>query len=315
MTDALPQPAPDTPAPAVSVVMPVYNALRYLHDAVTSILQQTFRDFEFIILDDGSTDGSLELLKAFAAADRRVRLIAGEHVGYVELLNRGLAMARADLVARMDADDFALPQRLEKQVAYLREHPDCVLVGSQVIMMDKDSLPIAEMPGIPLEHEKIDEYLMLAGWPIVHPAVAMRRDAVLAAGCYDPAARPHEDHDLFLKLAERGRLANLPEVLLRYRRHYESVIYSEEKAGGKGITPLVAAARQRRGLPPAPPEPWRDVVVPQSQRLRKQRQTWCWWALKAGNIKTARKHALALVRSAPFDLESWRVMYCAVRGR
>src|SRR5213082_3006291 len=129
-------------SPVVSVLMPVYNAQRYLPAAVESILGQTFRDFEFIIIDDGSTDRSGEILRKFAAEDPRIKLISRPNTGYVVALNEALSCASGEFVARMDADDISLPTRFERQVAYLREHTDCVLVGTNVITMDSDGAMI-----------------------------------------------------------------------------------------------------------------------------------------------------------------------------
>ena len=118
--------------PSVSVLMPTYNPGRYVSEAIESILAQTFTDFEFLISDAGSTDGSLEVMRRYAEADPRIRLIIQPKAGIVRALNELIALARGDLIARMDADDIALPVRLERQVAYLNDHPECVLVGSRV---------------------------------------------------------------------------------------------------------------------------------------------------------------------------------------
>ena len=116
-------------SPQISVLMPVYNAERFVAEAVQSILSQTFGDFEFIIIDDGSSDGSLEILRRFERADSRIRLSSRPNTGYTVALNEMLAMASGQFVARMDADDVAMPQRLQKQVDYLCAHPNCVVVG------------------------------------------------------------------------------------------------------------------------------------------------------------------------------------------
>ena len=116
----------------------MYNVARYVRAAVSSIISQTFTDFELIIIDDGSTDGSLTILKEMAAGDARIRLISRANTGYVVALNEGLALARGEFIARMDADDISLPARFDKQVAYLRHNPDCVLLGSSVMHMDAD---------------------------------------------------------------------------------------------------------------------------------------------------------------------------------
>src|SRR5436305_9543595 len=124
--------------PQVSVLMPVYNAIRYIGVAVDSVLSQTFSDFEFIIVDDGSTDGSAEILREYAGRDPRIRLISRPNTGLGFALNEALAVARAPFIARMDADDECLPERFEKQIQYLRNHPECVLLGSRVLWIDSD---------------------------------------------------------------------------------------------------------------------------------------------------------------------------------
>src|SRR3954468_5693657 len=121
-------------APTVSVLLAVYNARRYLRQAIDSILAQTFTDFEFIIIDDGSTDDTLAILREYEKRDGRIRLISRPNKGLTTTLNEGLALARGEFLARMDGDDVALPTRFEKQVTYLRDHPECVLVGSRVLL-------------------------------------------------------------------------------------------------------------------------------------------------------------------------------------
>ena len=131
--------------PRVSVALPVHNCERYVAEAIESILAQTFTDFEFLIVDDGSTDGTLPILNRFAARDSRIRVISRPNTGIVGALNEILGLARADLVARMDADDVALPVRFERQVRYLDEHPECVMVGSRVTIIDPDGDALTEM--------------------------------------------------------------------------------------------------------------------------------------------------------------------------
>src|SRR6476661_6105481 len=122
--------------PPVSVLMPVYNAGRYVAEAVESILGQTYADFEFLIVDDGSTDRSRAILERYAARDPRIRLVSRPNTGYAAALNELLGLARGELVARMDADDVALPERLLRQVNYLRAHPEVVCVGTAVHLID-----------------------------------------------------------------------------------------------------------------------------------------------------------------------------------
>ena len=122
----------------VSVVMPVYNTERYVAHAVQSVLSQTFEDFEFIILDDGSVDRSMHIIQEVAENDDRIRFFPLEHQGYVSLLRRGLKHCRGEFIARMDSDDISTPDRFEKQVDFLRVNPDVVAVGSRVILIDPD---------------------------------------------------------------------------------------------------------------------------------------------------------------------------------
>ena len=200
-------------SPRVSVAMPVYNSEKYVAKAVASILAQTFEDFEFLIVDDGSTDASRAILQEYAARDRRIKLTSRPNTGYLVALNEMLRRARGEYIARMDADDVALPERFERQIQYLDDHPECVLLGSRVIIIDPDGDPLREM-GDALTHEEIDNALMNAmGQLVYHPSVMFRRQVVLDLGGYRPEYYLTEDLDLFLRLAEVGRVANLAEPL------------------------------------------------------------------------------------------------------
>ncbi|HJA78767.1 MAG TPA: glycosyltransferase [Candidatus Desulfovibrio intestinavium] len=206
--------------PAVSVLLPVYNAASYVREAVASILAQTLRDFELILMDDGSTDASGGILRALAAEDRRIRLVQRENRGLIATLNEGLALARAPFVARMDADDIALPERLARQCAHMERHPGLAVLGSAIQYMDAAGRP-GRIKKYPVG-DAVDEAI-LWGSPLAHPAVMLRTQAVRAAGGY-PAAFPHaEDYALWLRLFAPGSIDNLPDVLLRYRLHGGSV--------------------------------------------------------------------------------------------
>ena len=298
--------------PAVSVLMPVYNAQRYLTAAMASVLDQTFRDFELIVVDDGSTDSSPAILGRYAAADARVRLVSRPNTGYVPALNEALALARAPLVARMDADDVSLPTRFEKQVAYLAANPDCVLLGTHVVQMDADGDVIGPMSDVAFGHDMIDADLLGRGWPIVHPTVMMRPEAVRQVGGYDPSLCPNEDHDLFLRLAEVGRVENLPEVLLHYRRHAASESTLKRAWSPDLVTRIIVDACRRRGIP-VPLAATANAAVPEP--LADLERGWAWQAVRARNLSTARKYALHTLRRRPLSADSWRLALCAVRGR
>lgn len=300
--------------PAISIVMPVYNAGSYLEAAVESMLAQDFRDFEFVIVDDGSTDDSLRRLEAYAARDSRIRLVSRPNTGIVGALNDGLNNARAELIARMDADDVSLSSRLRVQREYLMAHRECVAIGSRILLMDGEGLPIREMCE-ERTHEEIDEANMRGGGAAMnHPSVMFRADAARRVGCYRQSMNYAEDLDLWLRLAEVGGLCNLPQVLVHYRMHAQSISHAKAREQRAQWRLAVEDAQKRRGisvgdhhsLPAGDPVP----VTVAHHHIR-----WAWWALMAGNVRTARKHALAGLRLRPFSFEAWRLAACAVRGR
>ena len=299
--------------PTVSVVMTVYNTERYVADALESVLGQTFRDFEFIIIDDGSTDRSTAILNDFTKRDSRLRLVSRPNTGIVAAANEGIGMARGRYLARMDSDDVSLPRRFEAQVRYLDAHPECVLVGSRVTVVDPYGSPVIDS-GQKLTHEEIDAELLSSGggWAVVQPSAMMRTKAVRKVGGYRGRHNVSEDQDLFLRLAEVGRVANLPEPLLLYRRHYKSVMHTQWRQREEVKERIVREAYQRRGLPMPPDWKFDDwKPTPPAEQFR----AWGWAALRRGNVSVARKHAVAALRAAPMSSEGWRLMYCTLRGR
>jgi glycosyltransferase involved in cell wall biosynthesis len=298
--------------PAISVILACYNTERYLRAAVQSILTQTFTDFELLLLDDGSTDSSTKICNQLAANDSRIKLISRPNKGLTKTLNEGLSLATAPLIARMDADDISLPTRFAKQVEYLTAHPDCVCLGTRVTLIDPYDSPI-NTTDHKLTHAEIDaDILKGIGWSIVHPAAMMRTDAVRRVGGYREQFKTSQDLDLWLRLAEIGQLANLPDPLVQYRQHFESVAFNKADEQWRVKTEIVSDAYTRRGLKPPTEWPF-SRRVPLS--LVDQLKRWSWAALKSGNPKVARKHAMQVMKKQPFSLDSWRVMYCALRGR
>jgi glycosyltransferase involved in cell wall biosynthesis len=298
--------------PEVSVVMPVYNTERYLVPALESVLQQSFTDFEFIILDDGSTDSSVHIIQQYAENDERIRFFPLEHRGYVSLLRRGLNHCRGEFVARMDSDDISMPDRFEKQVNYLREHPDCVALGSRVVLIDPFGSPMENPPHKTAHPEIEQELLNGVGWAMVHPTVMMRREPLMLAGGYREDLMVSEDLDLFLRLAEVGKLANLPDVLLQYRQHLQSVNYTKYEQQKSVKRQIVSDAYKRRSLPMPANWTFRErKLLPHPEQHRR----WGWAALRAGNINVARRHAFSAIRQAPLSMDTWRLTACVIRGR
>lgn len=299
--------------PTVSIILPVFNAARYLERSVDSMLTQTFKDFELLLMDDGSTDDSLAILRRIAEADGRCLVHTRENRGLVQTLNEGIARSRADILIRMDADDLSYPRRIELQVSYLENHPDCVAVGTEAMMIDPDGHHLCKY-GVPSDHMGIDaKHMEGTGGMILHPTVALRKAAVIAIGCYRDLYKHAEDFDLFLRLAEIGRLANLPEVMVEYRQHMQSIGYSNASAQRNAKERALTDARSRRGVAPKEAISTVGSFVAPARTAEIYRQ-WAWWALSGGNIATARRHAFRSIRHSPFSTETLRLVVCALRG-
>lgn len=208
------------PPPAVSVVMPVRDGARFVGAALTSIRRQTLRDVEIIVVDDGSADETPAVLDRHAGEDGRIRLLRQEGAGVAVALNAGIGAARGELIARMDADDIALPDRLARQLDHLDRHPSLAVLGTDTIRVEADGRRLrVRYPHTPDEVRAA----MLRFCPIPHPTVVMRREAVFRLGPYRPALEPAEDYDLWLRLVETADLANLAEPLLLQRVHADQV--------------------------------------------------------------------------------------------
>lgn len=213
-----------TNKPKISVLMAVYNAETYLPEAIDSILKQTFSDFEFIIIDDGSTDRTTEILQQYSNKDSRIRCFQNaENHGLATSLNRGIEIARGNYIARMDGDDISLPNRLEQQIAFMENNSQVGICGTwtKIFGIKKQySKP-------PLHSDEIKSHLFFAS-PFAHPTVMMRKQVLNEYNLrYDALNQTAQDYALWAKAARYTSLANLPQVLLHYRTH--SVQSSIEK--------------------------------------------------------------------------------------
>ena len=233
--------------PIVSVVMPVYNAGQYLSDAVTSIIDQTFGDWEMICINDGSTDGSHQLLDQFAQQDARIRVVHQANAGIVSALNHGCELARGPLICRMDSDDIALPSRITQQLAYMRATPQCVAVGGSILEIDIDGDPLC-CSRLATSHSEIIHNLLHRRTGLFHPTTMFRTEAFRAVGGYRAEYQWVEDHDLWLRMTQRGQLANLAEVVLCYRQHSSSVCWQRSAQQRELMNGLLAEAYAIRGL-------------------------------------------------------------------
>ncbi len=199
-----------------SVLLPVYNGAATLADTIDSILAQALGDFEFLIIDDASSDASSEILRRYAAQDERIRLVQHRgNQGLSSTLNEGLRLARTDLVVRIDQDDIALPERLELQVRFMNSRPDVCAAGSHVYHMGR-TRQHDRLVELPAEHEEIMQILPRQNC-MYHPAMILRRGEALRIGGYRQEFKNAEDYDLWLRLSRQSRLANVQVPLLRYR--------------------------------------------------------------------------------------------------
>ena len=209
--------------PLISVVMSVYNTEKYVAEAIESILNQTLTNLEFIIVDDGSTDNSLEIFQSYIKIDNRVKVIVNpENIGLAKSLNRGISIARGKYIARMDADDISLPRRLIKQLDFLESNPEIDVVGSNYTRIDTHSnvLTTTDKPTSPA----LIWWNLYFGNPIAHPTVMMRRSLFLDGKIrYDEQIPVAQDYHLWHQVIEDHSISNIPESLLLYRVHPESV--------------------------------------------------------------------------------------------
>lgn len=256
----------------VSVVIPVHNGERYLAKAVESVLAQTHRDLELLIVDDGSTDATAAIIRRYAARDRRVRVLTQENRGVAAAGNRGLEEASAEWVARLDADDVFLPGKLERQIAFLARYPEARIVGTLACFINHAGKALGivgtEGPFTPAEYDR----LVREDGPIyfVNSSTLMHRETVLAVGGYREAFAPAEDVDLWIRMAERGHLMlKVPELLLLYRLHGKSLTMTQN-ARQRLLTRWAIACGEARvkGLP----EPsCREFMARQKRRPAIQR--------------------------------------------
>ena len=212
----------------------------------------------------------------------------------------------------MDSDDIALPRRLERQVAYLREHPEVVVAGSWVEWIDQEGDSLREFH-VDESHEAIDRLHMEEGTnSICHPAAMIRADAIRKIGGYRiEYAEAAEDYDLWLRLAEVGRIANMPEVLLRYRFRATSYARSRDFEYASLEDQAIREACERRGWPARTPE---RALAERRLTEADHRMIWAWWALSGGNLKAARKNALLRLRKKPLSIDSWKLLKSVILG-
>ncbi len=235
--------------PLVSVVMSIFNGKRFLAEAVESILDQDFQDFEFIIIDDGSTDGSAVELDSYQRRDTRVQVYHEAHSGLVSALNRGCELASGKYIARMDADDVAMKDRLAQQVKFMEAYPQVGLLGASVEWIDATGNPLFTSTYPTGNDELKDELLLRRRCVFWHPTALLRRDVLAKTAGYRSNVIGAEDYDLWLRIAEISELANLEQVVLKYRIHSGQVSIQQRTQQTRGtLAAQLAAKRRKDGL-------------------------------------------------------------------
>ncbi len=294
--------------PAISVLLPVYNGGAFFEKAVESILAQSFADFELLIGDDGSTDGSGDVARRLAGRDARIRLISRENRGLVATLNELADAAAGSLLARMDADDIALPTRFQTQVDFMQAHAECVCVGGGQILIDEADRKIAPVIAPP-DDRRIQEIALQGSGSICHPTAMIRAEVLRAVGGYRRDFYPAEDLDLWLRLGEAGKLANVPEPVLLYRVHSNSI--SGQSAQGRqrdAVRRACEAAWARRGLAGivlSDTSAWRPSDNVDS--LLRYTVKCGWMAFGSGFRATASAYGRKAIRLAPTSVEAWKL--------
>ena len=303
-----------TKNPVVSVLMPVYNSEKYVAEAVESVLAQTFGNFEFLIIDDGSSDGSLAILKRYKEKDQRICLVNRPNTGYVVALNEMLVLAQGKYIARMDSDDVALPERFSRQVEFLESNSGVVCVGGSFELIDEKGRLLTCLEP-PQSNDDIQKLLLAGHSSICHPCTMMCRQAVIDLGGYNESMMPTEDLDLWLRLGEVGALANLKDKVLKYRLHMYSVSAQTQKQQRNKAREACEQAWRRRGIEGhfEAAEQWR----PGSDRLSQHNfmLQYGWWAFNSSQRQTAIVYGTRAITTRPFAVGGWKLLACAAIKR
>jgi hypothetical protein len=302
--------------PLVSVTMVVCDVDRYLAEAIESILAQTFRDFEFIIVDFGSTDSSKSIIFKYAAIDSRIRFCEIRHCGLAEARNAACSLAEGKYVAIMDADDVCLPERLAWQVDFMERHPGVGAVGGAVKWIDATGNSLATFRH-PLTDREIRSALLTYS-VLWQPTVLMLREAFVRVGGYRGPFAPAEDYDLWLRISERFQLANLERTVLKYRIHPNQVSVRKVAQQSLSMTAAQLAASSRRdGLPDSlasveeiTPKSLAELGVSRAEQqshLASYAMHWIRSLCMAREYSAALNVAHEILRSEVEHVERWQV--------
>jgi glycosyltransferase involved in cell wall biosynthesis len=288
------------PAPKISVLMSAYNAARYIGEAIQSVLAQTFADFELIIINDGSTDDTEKVVRSFP--DSRIVLVTQSNEGVAAALNKGLGLARADLVARFDADDVCYPHRLEQQYRFLEAQPEYVIVGTAADYADEAGAYVFTHQPAAMGNEAIQAGIK-AHCPFIHSSVLYRKEAILACGGYNPHAHSFEDHLLWVAVLKRGKGYNLPDPGLKVRLNPGSLTI-DERWRTRRFLHLKEKALRREAISEAEGRELLAILKRQDKQSIKEgayyallSKKYLWNNYQPGKARTALRQVLALNRT------------------
>lgn len=289
----------ETPAPSVSVVTTVYNRKRSLPQAIESVLNQSFTDFEYIVVDDGSTDGSADMAESIG--DPRVNVVRMPHRGRAAALNTAFALCRGEFILIQDSDDVALPERFAKQIAFLRAHPEVGMLGCQCVIVDDEEKPQRPFR-LPVNHAEILPLMMLTS-AVVFGAGAIRRSAAEAAGKFDESLVAAEDYDFQLRMLPHARFHNLEEDLQRVHVTEDSLstLHREEQD-------RITMDRALRFL--SDEQAHRTVFPLASERRLCEARVHYYY----GDSRDVRRILAPLLRTSPLDIRIWRYYLPASLG-
>lgn len=300
--------------PLVSVVMVVCNVDAFLAKSIESILGQTFIDFEFIIVDFGSTDQTKAIVSSYAAKDSRIKLHEIPNCGLAAARNAGGFLARGRYIAIMDADDISLPNRLQLQFDFLEKHPDICLVGGATEWIDATGRALG-IHRFPTEDHKINSTLAVE-FPLCHPTVLIRTQTFVLVGGYREAFVYGEDYDLWLRIVEQFRCANLSQVVLKYRNHPHQVQSRKSRQQTLCLIAARASASLRRSGKPdlfssikeITPEVLAALGVTSAKQHVAADRDWIRAMYEAGDYVTALNAATKVLHSSDWEYaERWEI--------
>ncbi len=250
----------------VTVLIPAYNVENYIAEAIRSVLEQTFTEFELLIIDDGSTDNTVTEIRKFN--DPRILLIKADHLGFAGALNRGLQKSKGFYIARFDADDICYPDRLKVQYDFMNGHPEYILTGTDADYVDMNGERIFTFEHKGYTDEEIRRVALVA-CPFTHTSVMYKREEVIKAGGYNLHSPTFEDHLLWLKLIRIGNVCNIRQVLVKVRFNPESFTI-DEKWRGKIFIKLRSKCLKNLDSTPEYGEQFREIIKKQNtEKIKK----------------------------------------------